>query len=40
MFLQLKHQQLAVYKTAKAFTLECYRLSKHLPADEKFGMIS
>ena len=40
MFLQLNHQKLDLYKTSKSFVLECYRLSKHLPADEKFGMIT
>lgn len=40
MFLQLNHQKLEVYKTSKLFVMECYRLSKLLPADEKFGMVS
>ncbi len=40
MFLQLNHQRLEVYKTSRLFVLECYRLSKSLPVDEKFGMIS
>ena len=25
---------------SRKFVLECYKLTKHLPADEKFGMIS
>ncbi|MEO5942220.1 MAG: four helix bundle protein [Ferruginibacter sp.] len=40
MFLTLNHQKLEVYAASKAFTLECYRFTKQLPADEKFGMIS
>ena len=40
MFLKLNHQSLDIYKYSKSFVLECYKLTKHLPADEKFGMIS
>lgn len=40
MFLTLNHQKLDVYSFSKSFVLECYKLTKHLPADEKFGMIS
>ena len=40
MFLTLNHQKLEVYIASRAFVLECYRFSKHLPSDEKFGMIS
>lgn len=40
MFLTLNHQKLYVYAASKDFVLECYRFSKHLPSDEKFGMIS
>jgi len=40
MFLQLNHQKLDVYSFSKAFVLECYKLTKQLPSDEKFGMIS
>lgn len=40
MFLQLNHQKLEVFKTSKLFVLECYKLSKSFPVDEKFGMIS
>lgn len=39
-FLKLNHQKLDLYKVSKLFVLECYKLSKQLPADEKFGMIS
>jgi len=40
MFLILNHQKSEVYTSSGTFVLECYRLSKSLPADEKFGMIS
>jgi four helix bundle protein len=40
MFLQLKHQKLEVFTTSKSFVLECYRISKFLPDEEKFGMIT
>ncbi|HRI21805.1 MAG TPA: four helix bundle protein [Panacibacter sp.] len=40
MFLQLNHQKLDVYSFSKTFVLGCYKLTKTLPADEKFGMIS
>ena len=39
MFLQLKHQQLEVFKAAKSFTLECYKITKAFPPDERFNMI-
>ena len=40
MFLKLNHQKLEVYQSSKMFVLECYKLTKHLPLEEKFGMIS
>lgn len=40
MFLKLNHQKLEVYQSSKMFVLECYKLTKHLPVEEKFGMIS
>ena len=40
MFLTLNHQKLDVYQASKSIVLECYRLSRSLPSDEKFGMIS
>jgi four helix bundle protein len=39
-FLKLNHQKLAVYNCSRQFVFECYKLTKHLPADEKFGMIT
>jgi four helix bundle protein len=40
MFLTLNHQKLDIYQVSKKFVLECYKLTKAFPADEKFGMIS
>ena len=40
MFFSLNHQKLNIYPVSKIFVLECYRLTKALPSDEKFGMIS
>jgi len=40
MFLKLNHQKLDIYGASKQFVLECYRLTKSLPVEEKFGMIS
>jgi len=39
MFLQLGHTQKDVFKASKAFTLECYRLTKDFPSEEKFSMV-
>jgi four helix bundle protein len=40
MFLKLNHQKLDIYGVSRQFVLECYRLTKNLPTDEKFGMIT
>ncbi|MEP7319570.1 MAG: four helix bundle protein [Panacibacter sp.] len=40
MFLKLNHQKLNVFSFSKIFVLECYKLTKSFPSDEKFGMIS
>ena len=40
MFLTLNHQKLDLYTFSRKFVLECYKLTKELPPDEKFGMIS
>jgi four helix bundle protein len=40
MFLTLNHQKLDIYQVSKKFVFECYKLSKVLPPEEKFGMIS
>jgi four helix bundle protein len=40
MFLTLNHQKLDLYNFSRRFVAECYQLTKHIPADEKYGMIS
>ena len=40
MFLQLNHQKLDVYNLSKQFVLECYKLTKISPTEEKFSMCS
>jgi four helix bundle protein len=40
MFLNLNHQKLDVYSFSRSFVLECYKLTRILPSEEKFGMIS
>lgn len=40
MFLQLSHTKLEVYKTSREFAFECYKLTKNLPAEEKYAMSS
>ncbi len=40
MFLKLNHQKLDIYSFSRKFVFECYKLSKVLPPDERFGMIS
>ncbi|MFT3908504.1 MAG: four helix bundle protein [Ferruginibacter sp.] len=40
MFLRLNHQNLDIYNASINFVVECYKFSKHLPVEEKFGMIS
>lgn len=39
MFLQLNHQKLAVYTASRTFALECYKLTKLFPAEEKFNLV-
>ena len=40
MFLQLAHTRLDVFTASKDFVLECYRVTKTFPAEEKFAMVS
>jgi four helix bundle protein len=40
MFLTLNHQKLEIYSASKSLVAEAYKLTKQLPADEKFGMTS
>ena len=40
MFLKLDHQKLDIYEISRRFVQGCYELTKSLPAEEKFGMIT
>lgn len=40
MFLELKHTKLDVFVVSKEFVLACYKETRNIPAEEKFGMIS
>jgi four helix bundle protein len=40
MFLKLNHQKLDVYDASQILVIECYKLCKTLPSEERFGMIS
>src|SRR5437762_12720352 len=39
MFLQLAHTKTPVFQESKGFTLECYRITKDFPPDERFAMV-
>lgn len=39
MFLQLAHTKLSVYQSSQELTLECYRITKEFPSDEKVALI-
>jgi four helix bundle protein len=39
MFLQLAHTKTNLFQTSKNFTLECYRVTKDFPQEEKFAMV-
>ena len=38
MFLQLAHTKTPVFQESKKFTLECYRITKDFPTDERYAM--
>jgi four helix bundle protein len=40
MFLTLNHQKLDIYGVSRSFVLECYKLTKEFPAEERFNLIS
>ncbi len=40
MFLNLSHKSLNIYQAIRELTKEAYKISKLLPGDEKFNMIS
>ncbi len=39
MFLQLAHTKTPVFQESKKFILECYRVTKDFPTDERFAMV-
>ena len=39
MFLNLAHTMLEVYKISQELALECYRITKKFPADERFALV-
>jgi four helix bundle protein len=39
MFLHLAHTKTDVFQTSKKYTLECYRISKDFPPEERFAMV-
>jgi four helix bundle protein len=39
MFLQLSHTKLNVFQFSKALALECYKVTKLFPSEEKFAMV-
>jgi four helix bundle protein len=39
MFLQLAHTKTPVFKESQKFTLECYRITRDFPQDERFTMV-
>jgi hypothetical protein len=39
MFLQLSHTKLEVFQQSKLLALECYKVTKLFPAEEKFAII-
>jgi four helix bundle protein len=40
MFLQLKHQKLDIFQFSRSFVGECYKLTKELPAEERYNLVS
>jgi four helix bundle protein len=40
MFLDLAHTKKDVFLSSKQFTLECYRITKDFPSEERFAMVS
>jgi four helix bundle protein len=39
MFLQLAHKKLNVYQSSQALALECYKVTRQFPNNEKFAMV-
>ncbi len=39
MFLTLSHTKLTVYQYSESLTLECYRVTRYFPQDERFAIV-
>jgi four helix bundle protein len=39
MFLQLAHTKLDIFQASRSFVLECYKVTKGFPNDEKYAMV-
>ncbi len=39
MFLELAHTKNDVFQTLKKFALQCYRITKDFPTNERFAMV-
>lgn len=39
MFLQLAHTKLDIFKISRSLTLECYKITKSFPNEEKYAMV-
>jgi four helix bundle protein len=39
MFLQKTHTKLHVFQISEKMTLECYKITKQFPSDERFAMV-
>ena len=39
MFLQLAHTKLNDYQFSQELALECYRVTKRFPSDERFALV-
>jgi four helix bundle protein len=39
MFLELAHTKLDVFRISQELALECYRITRQFPPDEKFGLV-
>lgn len=39
MFLQLSHTKLDVFQVSRQLVLECYKITKNFPSEEKFALV-
>ena len=40
MFLKLNHQKLEIYLVSRELVFECYKVTRQIPPDKRFGMIT